>query len=185
MTGRGIVIVIVLVALQVTAFVVWQAVEEERTPDEPFAAERISGRAPRLKLQHSDGTTSSLDEFRGCPALLHFWASWCSPCRDELPAVMDLRIEGLNVIAAAINDTWPAMSQLTDTRSRSIVRVLEDPEARRFGISELPVTFLIDSKGMLVERYQGARDWSSDRAREHLEQVLGNQGDCSERVERR
>jgi len=175
---RSISIVLVLVALQVAALAVWLVVEGAREPDGPLAAERLSGSAPSVQLEYFDGTTSSLEDFRGCPVLLHFWASWCSPCREELPAVLSVDVQRLVVIAAAIDDTWPAMRQLTDTRSRRIARISDRMGSNALTVRELPVTFLIDSEGNLVERYQGARDWDSDSARARLERFAGSGPGC-------
>lgn len=178
MSRRGLLVVVVLVVLQVAAIVAWRVVDAARTADEPFAAERLSGAAPSIRFEHSDGSTASLEDFRGCPVLLHFWASWCSPCREELPAVLSIDVDGLVVIAAAIDDTWPAMRQLTDTRNRRVMRVLERSNARALGVGELPVTFLVDREGQLVERYQGARDWASAAAQVRLDGVSGTGPGC-------
>lgn len=178
MSRRGISIVVVLVVLQVAAILVWRVVDGARKPDEPLAAERLSGSAPSIEFEYSNGTTSLLEDFRGCPVLLHFWASWCSPCREELPAVLSVDVKGLVVIAAAIDDTWPAMRQLTDIQNRRVVRISDRMGANALTLRELPVTFLIDSESNLVERYQGARDWDSETARARLKRIAATGSQC-------
>ncbi len=121
---------------------------------------RVDEAAPDFTLTSIDGDEVSLDDYRGTPVLVTFWASWCRPCRLEFPllrdaiaerpgefAVLGILYEDLDKDARAfmeeMNVDWPA---------------LRDPDgtiARRFGVAGIPQTFFIDAEGVLRERAFG------------------------------
>jgi thiol-disulfide isomerase/thioredoxin len=110
--------ILAIVAAQGLALFVYFSVERARSlrrQDGEFQHERVAGRtAPDLILARPDGSTRRLVNLRGRPVLLHFWATWCPPCLEELPALLELgRTFGessrLTVVAVAVDDDWEAL----------------------------------------------------------------------------
>ena len=147
---RALLVLGVLVALQGAAWLAWRAVD--RAPSPPFTTTPTSGDAPALAPR--DG-------------ILHVWATWCAPCRDELPGLLEAaRGEGTQLVAVSV-DANPASVEafFGGTVPAEIAR---DPgAAAALGVRDLPVTFRVEA-GRLVERVDGAREWSSVAARAWL-----------------
>lgn len=171
--------VVVLICVQALALAIYFLVQSKRsTARTPFAFEPMSPRpAPELAFERSDGVSSSLAALRGKLVLVHFWGTWCEPCREELPSLVTTSSEyaerGVSLLAVAIEDDWDAIRRfLSGAVTDSFVRPSEPAIHRLFGASTLPDTYLIDRTGNVVARYAGARDWSSTAAREHLDSML-------------
>ncbi len=181
--GKRVAVVVgVLVALQVLALVVYRAVERSRggtSRTARFEAERLDGSdvAPALAGKRADDSGVAITWPSARMQLVHFWATWCEPCRDELPGLLafarDMRARGIDVVAIAVDDDWKDIRAFFAGNVPREVVVLDDATAhKRFGVSTLPDTYLVDRAGRLVERYQGARDWRTTAARDHLLSVV-------------
>jgi thiol-disulfide isomerase/thioredoxin len=167
----------VLAVIQLAAVAIYFAVERSRTaaPGPRFAAERLSDPdpAPTIAGVRADGSTVTLAWPARGARLVHFWGTWCEPCRKELPSLLafarDMRERGVEVVAIAVDDDWKDIATFFDGKVPSEI-VVETSGAvhKRFGVSTLPDTYLVDQAGKLVERYHGARDWQADAAREHV-----------------
>lgn len=122
--------------------------------------------APALALNNTDGEPFDLSQSRGVWHFVHFWASWCGPCRKEMPtiatlaaAVKDLPIRIVLVNTAETEDTvfsflgllMPDFSPLLD---------LDGAVTERWQPRGLPATFLVDPSGQLRYQVLGGRDWS-------------------------
>jgi cytochrome c biogenesis protein CcmG, thiol:disulfide interchange protein DsbE len=124
-----------------------------------------------------------LADYKGKVVLVNVWATWCEPCRVEMPSIEKLHKEfgaqGLNVIAVSVDDPG------TDSTVREFVkqygltfRILRDPAraiTTKYQITGFPETFLIDREGTIRKKVWGATDWSSDANRSVVRQVLGGQ----------
>lgn len=127
------------------------------------------------------GDTVRLSDFKGQPVLLNVWATWCGPCRAEMPALEALHREfgtqGLRVLGASI-DVRPA-----DRDVRRFVQdlgitftILRDPTdriSRTFMLAGVPNTVLIDREGVIAQRWIGEFDPASDDVKAKVRQVLG------------
>lgn len=167
----------VLAAVQGLAILVYLAVQRARTTPQPapFVAERLAGTefAPAVTGVRGDGSPVALRWPSTRISIVHFWATWCAPCRDELPGLLalsyELRARDIDIIAVAVNDSWPDIRSFFGGAVPREIVVLDDPAAHeRFGTSTLPDTYTIDRAGHLIERYHGARDWRSPAARARL-----------------
>lgn len=179
---RRIVIgVVVLGLVQGAALAIYLAVKRARSAPRvaPFASETITPRAaPELAFTRDDGTSATLAQLKGKVVMVHFWATWCEPCRDELPGLLALTktVEtsgAFELLAVSVDDEWDEMRRFFNG---SIPRAAVRPQAvelhRRFGASTLPDTYLVDRRGNLVLRFAGARDWTSPLARTSLERAI-------------
>ena len=148
----------------VAAWLAWSAGEPS-----PVASVRA---APQFAAVTLDATPQprSLDSFRGAPLLLNVWATWCDPCREEMPSLQrlyDLRRErGLQVVAVSVDDAG-SERLLREFRNehRLTFAILHDREAaimRDYQVFGVPQTFLIDRHGAIVAM-RFAEDWNSPR----------------------
>ncbi len=172
---RIFIAIAIILGLQLAAVLIWYLVEQGRSAAPTFRSAPDTLRpAPPLTFESASLTRDSLTNHRG-PVLLHFWASWCAPCRDELPLLQVLASTPdlpFTVVAVAVDDTWPNMRRLPGIDMRRALRALDRRQVDAFDISALPVTLLLDANHRRLERYEGARDWSHPAARAHLEATL-------------
>ncbi|HSB52656.1 MAG TPA: TlpA disulfide reductase family protein [Dissulfurispiraceae bacterium] len=148
-------------------------------PPSPFDVEKLSGQAaPDFALQDLEGNTVSLSSFKGKVVFLNFWATWCPPCKDELPSIEKLhnlmKQKGLVVLAVSIDKSPEKVRDFLKQHPVSF-RVLMDKNAsasRSFKVFSLPMTFIIDKRGVLIEKHFGEKDWSKPDAVRSIEALL-------------
>ena len=134
--------------------------------------------APALEVERAGGTKVQLEDLRGRVVLVHFWATWCPPCRQELPSLLEtageLRRDGrFEVLAVSVDDDWPKLRAFfPGAMPDAVVRMLTPAAQRKYGTSTLPDTYLVGPDGRLVERFVGAQDWRDVTLRAHLAGVI-------------
>ena len=122
----------------------------------------------------------ALSEFRDHVILLNFWATWCKPCEDEMPAMEELyqRLQNapFEILAVSVDEDPVELSDFRERLGLSFP-ILMDPSrevTRRYQTTGFPESLLIDRQGRVAERYVGPRDWDSalyeGRVRALLEQ---------------
>ena len=123
-----------------------------------------------------------LKELRGRVVLVNFWATWCEPCRDEMPSLERLREEmkgrPFEVLAVNYGESNAKVRGFVE-REKLSVPVLLDPEkeaAGRWNAKGLPMTFLVDARGRIRYWVFGERDWGEGEAREHVRKLLDEAG---------
>jgi cytochrome c-type biogenesis protein len=120
--------------------------------------------APDVQLETLDGQPFRLNELRGRVVLLNFWATWCIPCREEIPELnrmqRDLEARGLSVVGVSWDDTAEGVRSFQ--RSLPVeYRVLiggESVGSQFGGVASFPTTFIIDREGRIRQTIIGARD---------------------------
>ena len=125
------------------------------------------------------GAALSLAELHGKVVLLNFWATWCVPCRKEMPAIEALyqryKDQGLEVVAVSL-DKGPTSGVESFVKAVGVTyHVALDPTwatARTYGVRGLPATFLIDRAGNVVLRELGERDWMEEAKQQAVEGLL-------------
>jgi thiol-disulfide isomerase/thioredoxin len=125
---------------------------------------------PAVQLPALDGTVWKLADARGKPVLLNFWASWCEPCRTEMPSLQQLAAQfgpqGLQLMAVNFKEGDPAIRRFMAATALDLP-VLCDRDgavARSFGLSAYPSTVAIDRQGRGRFIVVGECDWGSPTA---------------------
>ncbi len=138
--------------------------------------------AAAFTLKDLSGKKVSLSSFRGKVVFLNIWATWCGPCREEMPSIESLYSHFKNtknfVILGVSEDTeGKAAVAPYITRNGYHFRILLDPEnvvGEKYGVSGVPETFIIDQQGRIVAHHMGAYDWSRSDIRAALEDLLAS-----------
>lgn len=122
----------------------------------------VTMRLPEIEVTVRDGSTKPI--LSGSrPTLVHFWATWCLPCRDELPGILALDGHQVSVVAVALDPEWESVERFfRDEVPPQIVLGDADRVRSAFGVTALPVTFLSSDGEKLKLRFDGARDWTSE-----------------------
>jgi thiol-disulfide isomerase/thioredoxin len=128
-----------------------------------------------------DGEPTSLEQYHGKWVLLNFWATWCAPCRKEMPMLSDLQTEfggeGFDVVTVATGrNPPPAMQSFFEEIGVDNLPLYRDPKsglAREMGVLGLPITVILNPEGQEVARMRGDADWASDNAKDILRTILG------------
>lgn len=128
--------------------------------------------APDFTIQDSDRTVS-LHDFRGKTVVLNFWASWCEPCLEETPSLIQMqKMMGPKVVLLGVDirDTDEGYHQFLTRYHVDFltVRDAQDKSADLYGTTSQPETFIIDSSGILRRKLIGPVDWTSPVMIEYL-----------------
>jgi thiol-disulfide isomerase/thioredoxin len=120
--------------------------------------------APEFSVKGMDGNTVSLAAVRGKVVLLNFWATWCGPCRMEVPDLVELQKkypERLQVIGLVVDDEEQEAVRAFAKRysiNYPIAMATNEMRFRFGGVPALPTTFIIDAQGRVVQKHIGLRD---------------------------
>ncbi len=133
---------------------------------------------PALALKDLDGRTHTLADYRGKVVLLNFWATWCEPCRDEMPSIRTLqeRLADRPFVVLAVNygESAPRVREFL-VRERLDLRVLLDPgqqAARAWRVRVLPGSVLVGADGQARTMVIGEYDWASEEALKTVRELL-------------
>lgn len=157
-----------VLALQAALVGVYLWVERDRASHDVASrglgvapGEPITAPLPKLTLTLRDGSRVALAP-SGRPTLVHFWATWCPPCREELPALLRLpEARDVVLVAVALDEEWRTVERFFGESPPPSVVLADGREVtRKWGIPQLPATYLVDATGRLRLRFDGARDWS-------------------------
>jgi len=122
----------------------------------------VGAPAPEIALKNLQGQEVKLSDLRGKIVLLNFWATWCKPCKEEMPAMQasydKLRDQGFVVLAVnELEDVDRVIEHIRTYRHTFLVVMDHDNHvANRYGVVGLPASFLIDRKGVIREHIFGS-----------------------------
>ena len=134
--------------------------------------------APDFTLLDPEGRQVSLKDFRGKVVFLNFWAAWCAPCRDEMPAMQRLYQEfkgkGFEIVGVNVKDR--RTDALAFIKKLQITYPITlDPDGKvgeLYGAFGMPLTYLIDRKGTVLARLMGPADWYTPGARQLIKTLV-------------
>lgn len=123
--------------------------------------------APAFELQDAKGQMHSLRALKDRPVILHFWASWCPPCIDEISAFVEaaraLGGRGPQFVAVSLDKNWDEVFKLIprDQWPKDVLSLL-DPEgvvAERYGSFQFPETYALNPDHTVLRKWVGPQDW--------------------------
>ena len=126
-----------------------------------------------------NGKTLRLADYKGNVVFLNFWATWCPPCKEEMPAMERLyqryKAKGFVVLAVSVDAEGAPIVIPFVTEHKLTFPIGLDPKmtlAERYGVRGLPTSFLVDRKGTLVALALGPREWNGKTAHALIESLL-------------
>ena len=127
--------------------------------------------APAFELPGLDGKKRSLASLKGKVVLLHFWATWCPPCLEELPSLYRLQSAikdpAFELVTVSVDDSAKIVSDFFKKHRVPPLPVLVDPSkksAKAYGTTKFPESYLIGKDGKVLYRFVNKRDWGSPAA---------------------
>jgi thiol-disulfide isomerase/thioredoxin len=127
--------------------------------------------APAFTLNSLDGKKISLNDFKGKPVLITFWATWCESCKEEMPTLEKFsqgKREQLAFLLIAIDGERKRAAQKIIDQNKitlPVLLLLKEKTMDQYGVRGwVPQTYLVDQEGMLVGKIIGQRNWSSPEA---------------------
>jgi len=138
----------------------------------------LGGETPALALEDLEGKAHRLEAYRGKVLLVNFWATWCDPCRDEMPSIDRLRtsMQGEPFVVLAVNLAEPP-SRIRGFLQKTPVGfpVLLDRDmavAKAWKARILPATYILGPDGRIRYSYVGELDWSQENVRRTIAALL-------------
>jgi peroxiredoxin len=143
------------------------------------AGVKIGGAAPDFELWNLDNQPITLSGHRGRVVMLNFWATWCGPCRVEMPAMEQLyhvfSRKDFEILAISTDAQGPSVTRPFKEDMRLTFPILHDSDFRvgvTYGTRTLPMTFLVNRRGIITNRIFGARDWFSPEAKQMIQALI-------------
>lgn len=145
----------------------------------PIAAGKL---ASDFKLTDLKGRTVSLSALHGKVVFLNIWATWCAPCRDEMPSIESLyqkfnKDKDFVVLAVSQDTAGPKVVVPFVEKNKLTFTVLLDPQNQvgdAYGVSGIPETFIIGRDGRIVAHHLGPYDWSNPEIRDALQELINS-----------
>ncbi|ACH40405.1 apocytochrome c disulfide reductase lipoprotein ResA [Citrifermentans bemidjiense Bem] len=135
--------------------------------------------APDFTLSDLSGKQVQLSSLKGKVVLVNFWATWCPPCREEIPSMVKLNqiMQGKNfqMLAISIDEGGKQAVQEFFRQNGVTLPALLDTDgsvSRRYGTTGVPETFIVDGKGMIRKKVIGGVEWSSPEVVGYLEGLM-------------
>jgi thiol-disulfide isomerase/thioredoxin len=131
-------------------------------------------------LPSLDGTKIALSQFKGKVVFLNFWATWCGPCRSEMPSMeavyQKLKNKGFEILAVNLGDSKKEVSAFMNEYKLNFPVLLDERSmtGSYYNIQAIPTTYIINKQGLIVARLIGSTNWNTPKIISALESVLQN-----------
>ncbi len=130
-------------------------------------------------LPDLEGHKVSLSDYKGKIVFLNFWATWCPPCRQEMPSMQTLyeklKGEDFEMLAVSIDKPGKSVVKPFVEKRGYTFKTLLDPKgkvASQYRIVSIPTTFIIDKDGKIIDKVIGAKDWSRDSVIQKFKRLI-------------
>ena len=139
---------------------------------------KVGKTAPDFSLVDRQGKTWTLSELKGQVVFINFWATWCPPCRDEMPSMQklyDMMPKDTFKMLAILNNDDPALADSFAAKLDLTMPILDDQAntvGPRYGLTGMPETFIVNKKGILVRKFIGPARWDDRRYIEMLQMFI-------------
>jgi cytochrome c biogenesis protein CcmG, thiol:disulfide interchange protein DsbE len=136
----------------------------------------IGSNAPDFTVQDSDRKIT-LSEFHGQVVVLNFWATWCAPCVEEVPSLVEmqrrLKAKGVTVLAVSVDVNGNAYKQFVKDHNVNLltVRDASQKSSDLYGTFKFPETYIIDRNGVMRRKFIGAVDWTEPEVTDFLSKL--------------
>src|SRR5882672_7741235 len=145
-------------AVVLTALIVLFAVGLRHDPTK-VPSPLIGKPAPAFSLPTMDGRTLTSSELAGKPVLVNFWASWCAPCLEEHPLMLELSRAGVTVVGINYKDEPQAAREWLARHGNPFTTIAQDRDGNvgiDWGVYGVPETYVVDAHGVIVHKHIGA-----------------------------
>ena len=178
-------VILIVVAMVISVMLVFGIQKARHT--KPSAAAKLQGQAaPDFQLASLDGKTLKLSDYHGKAILLNFWATWCEPCKIEMPWFVDLQKkygpQGLQVLGVAMDDASPKdIAEFAQKLAVNYPIVIgkEEVGTQYGGVQFLPSTFYISRDGKILDHVFGLVSRSEIEA--NIQKALGQSGEVAKK----
>ena len=133
---------------------------------------RIGSNAPDFTVQNV-----TLSQFHGQVVVLNFWATWCAPCVEEVPSLVEMqrrmKAKGVTVVAVSVDVDDSAYQRFVKDHNVNLLTV-RDPDQKAnslYGTSKFPETYIIDRNGVMRRKFIGAVDWTEPEITDFLSKL--------------
>jgi peroxiredoxin len=137
---------------------------------------RIGSAAPEITVQDPDRTVK-LSDYHGQIVVLNFWATWCPPCVEEMPSLVEMqrrmKTKGVTVIGVSVDVDQSAYNRFLKDHNVNLVTV-RDPGQKSsslYGTFKFPETYIIDRNGVMRRKFIGAVDWTAPDVTDFLSKL--------------
>jgi peroxiredoxin len=169
----------IVVFLMVAMVGIGGAAAQEILPVAKHKVIKLGEPAPDFQLRDLDGRLVTLSELRGKVVLLNFWATWCGPCRVEMPAMEQLyqtfSRKDFEILAVSTDAQGVAITRPFQQENHLTFPILHDVDYRvglTYGARSLPMTFMVDRQGIVRHQIFGARDWGAPEAQQLIQMLM-------------
>jgi peroxiredoxin len=142
-------------------------------------AVKLGEPAPNFQLLDMQGRLVALSDLRGKVVMVNFWATWCGPCRVEMPAMEALyqtfSRKDFEILAVSTDAQGMTVTRPFQQENRLTFPILHDADYRVgliYGARSLPMTFMVDRQGVIRHQIFGARDWGAVEAQQLVQMLM-------------
>lgn len=165
---------VIISALTTIPFTANAGVSKKQTID----AVKVIKPAPNFSLKDTNDNVRKLSDYRGHVVAVNFWATWCPPCRHELPSMEKtykaLKKTGFRIIGVNVGEKWDTVASFLSNFSLTYPIVLDTDSSamQKWNIIGLPTTFIVDKEGRIIYRITGGRNWNDPAFRNRLKMII-------------
>jgi len=178
MKTRSLLTIVLAVALAAVG-AVW--IKSLVPPESPAGSLQFLSAAPELPIFDRAGAKTDLTKEKDRLLIVHFWATWCPPCVEEIPALSKFwekykKRGDVTLYAISVDKDWKTVDEFLK-KTPSTLPLFHDPDAataKRFGSFQYPETYIINKNGRVLFRVQGAVDWDNPEVRSRIEQMIAS-----------